>query len=128
MARTLIFDPVIPGIALIILGVVALFLGLFYCWRQGASGLFRLGALAGLIALLANPQLQNEDRAPLDDIVLVMHDVSASQSLDGRDALTARARVQLAAALDQAGNVSMREIALSGSQETRLAEQLGNAL
>ncbi|MEO0320676.1 MAG: hypothetical protein AAF199_07290, partial [Pseudomonadota bacterium] len=118
----------IPFIALIILGVAALFLGLFYCWRQGASGLFRLGALAGLIALLANPQLQNEDRAPLDDIVLVLHDVSASQSLDGRDALTARARVQLAAALDQAGNVSLREVELTGSQETRLAEQLGNAL
>ncbi|MEL7200298.1 MAG: hypothetical protein AAGK25_01735 [Pseudomonadota bacterium] len=128
MAQTLIFDPFIPLGALFILGAAALALGLFYCWRQGISGLLRLGALGGLIALLANPQLQTEDRTPLEDIVLVMSDISASQDLDGRDTLTARVRERLAAALGQTGNVRVQTVDLSGTQETRLAEQLGNAL
>ena len=128
MNRFITFDPFIAYPALIVIGVVAFVLGLFYCWRGGVSGIFRLGALAMLVGLLANPQLRTEDTEPLDDIVLVVRDQSASQSLDRRTTITTQINQRLGTALTQSGGVDIREIDLTGDQETRLIETLGNAL
>jgi hypothetical protein len=88
MAQDILFDPQLPWpVIWAMAGLAALFLGL-QIWR-GLSG-WPLRGLAALVLLLAlvNPSLQNEDREPLSDIVLLVIDESASQQISDRAAQT----------------------------------------
>ena len=93
----LVFDPLVgwPVIwALCGVGLVLLALAL---WRGlGGWALRGVSALA-LIGALANPSLQEEERAGLNDIVILIVDDSASQGLDGRAAQVAQAVAQVEA-------------------------------
>ncbi|GAB1364946.1 membrane protein [Rhodobacter sp.] len=81
---TLVFDPLIGWPAIWALcGVALLLLGLAL-WRGLAGWALRgLSALA-LLGALTNPSLQEEERAGLNDIVILIVDDSASQTLGGR--------------------------------------------
>ena len=80
-ATSLVFAPHLPWWAIALLaapaiGMVAL------AFRRGARGtLWRAVFLALLLLFLANPILRREERAPLDDLVLLLSDRSASQGL-----------------------------------------------
>ncbi|MES2143605.1 MAG: glutamine amidotransferase [Pseudomonadota bacterium] len=91
MTQSLILDPLVPWpVLLALVGAALLFVALAV-WR-GLSGWWLRGLTAAvLLAALANPSLQTEQRAPQGDIVIVVVDDSASQGLGNRADQTARA-------------------------------------
>lgn len=131
MSGSLIFDPLVPWAALygaLALAGVAILVAL---WR-GLSGWWLRGLTAAVLLLaLANPSLQEEDRAPLTDIVLAIVDESASQRIDDRPQQTAAALEQVEAEVAALGNTELRVIRVGdgqGDEGTLLMTALSAAL
>ena len=91
-AISLVFAPHLPWWLLALLAVTALVLVAFSFWRRARGTLWRALFLALLLAFLANPILRREERAPLDDLVVLLTDRSPSQGLGERPAQTAEAQ------------------------------------
>ena len=131
MTGTVIFDPLIPLVLLIALGVLAAFGVLLAVWR-GLSGWALRGLAAGVVfAALAGPSYQTEDRAPLSDIVLLLEDESASQQLSDRAAQTGTAADAMAARITARPNTELRRITVPDGAEdagTRLMTTLADTL
>jgi hypothetical protein len=108
MTQTVIFDPLLPwpvifglcGAGALLL-IIAIWRGLGGWWLRGLAGLV-------LLAALANPALQVEDRAPLTDIVLLVVDESTSQGLGDRTDQTARAVAAVEAEVEALPNTELR--------------------
>ena len=131
MTGTFVFDPLIPWWVLIALAVVALAGVGLALWR-GLSG-WALRGLAALVLLgaLAGPVYQVEDRAPLSDIVLLVEDESASQSLADRPAQMQQATQALIATLEARAHTELRRVKVpdgAGDSGTELMSALGEAL
>ncbi|MCC5991074.1 MAG: hypothetical protein JJT99_00985 [Rhodobacteraceae bacterium] len=129
-AQEIILAPLLPVWALWALGGLALAIAVLALW-QGLRGWWLRG-LAGLalVAALANPSLQIEERDALQDIALVVVDETASNRIGGRDAQTAEALAHLTAEL-QASALDTRLVTVgdgprnTGTQiNTALAEAL----
>ncbi|WP_226779670.1 hypothetical protein [Oceaniglobus trochenteri] len=128
---SVIFDPlvsraVLAGLAALACGIVALSLwrGLSGWWLRG------LAALALLVAL-ANPSLQQEDRTPLSDIVILVVDESASQGISDRAAQVAEARDAIEREIASLDNTELRVVRLgdgAGDQGTLLMSALSEAM
>lgn len=131
MIGSLVFQPLLPLPVVIVLAVVVVIGTVLALWR-GLTG-WALRGLAGLvlIAALAGPVYQQEDRAPLSDIVLLIEDQSASQRLSDRPEQTTRAADALAARLEARKNTELRRITLGDGEDdsgTRLMGALREAL
>ncbi|MGR3836998.1 MAG: glutamine amidotransferase [Cognatishimia sp.] len=123
MSNSLLFDPLIDPSILAVLAAIMLATVGFALWRGLRGWALRgLGALAILLAL-AGPVLQREDRAPLSDIVLLVEDETASQSLGARGAQTETAVETLAARLEGRKNTEVRRVTLGDG-----ADDSGTAL
>ncbi len=134
MAQTIILDPLVPMALIWIAAALALALVAFALWR-GLSGWWLRGlAAVALLAAIANPSLQTEDRRPLADIVIAVVDETASNRLSDRAEQTARALahleervarlpdtelrvVRLRDAPDNAGSLMMQALAGALSEE-----------
>ena len=131
MTGTVLFDPLIPLPLLIGLAVLAA-LGLLLALGRGLSGWALRGlAAAVVLAALAGPSYQTEDRAPLSDIVLLLEDESASQRLSDRAAQTDAAAEALSARIAARPNTELRRITVPDGAEdagTRLMTTLADAL
>lgn len=105
---SLVFDPLVIWPVIWALAGVALLLLALALWR-GLSGwaLRGLSALA-LLAALANPSLQQENRAGLDDIVILIVDDSASQGLGGRGEQVDAAVARITAEVDAMPGTELR--------------------
>ncbi|MGY3438488.1 MULTISPECIES: hypothetical protein [unclassified Marinovum] len=127
MNGTLIFDPMLPWPVLGAVGLLVLFAAGLALWR-GLSG-WGLRLMGGLVVLaaLAQPAYQEEDRAPLTDIVMLVEDKSASQALDDRAEMTATAADTLEAQLNARENTEVRRVTV-GDGEGDLGTQLMTAL
>src|SRR5665647_3283031 len=102
------FAPLLPMwmlIALAVAGVIVVALGLFA--RRRGTVLRALG-LALVLAALADPSLVREDRQPLKDVVAVVLDRSASQTIGQRKAQTDKARAEIEKSLAGLDNVEAR--------------------
>lgn len=131
MTGTILFDPMIPWPILI--GVAGLSLAgvLLALWRNLSGWALRGVAALVLLAALAGPVYQIEDRAPLTDIVIMLEDESASQSLSDRDTQTANAAETLADAINRRDNTELRRIAVpdgEGDTGTLLMQALTEVL
>ncbi|UOA33467.1 hypothetical protein DSM110093_03294 [Sulfitobacter sp. DSM 110093] len=131
MTGTVLFDPLIPLPLLIGLGVLAALGVLLAVWR-GLSG-WALRGLAAVVVLaaLAGPSYQTEDRAPLADIVLLLEDESASQRLADRADQTEAAAEAMVARITARPNTELRRITVPDGAEdagTRLMTTLADAL
>jgi hypothetical protein len=131
MTGTVLFDPLLPWIVLAVLAglVVA---GVVLALMRGLSG-WALRGLAGLVVLaaLSGPAFQQEDRAPLTDIVILAQDQSASQRLSDRPDQTESAVAALTAALAARDGTELRQITVPDGEEdagTRLMTALSDAL
>ena len=131
MTGSIVFDPLLPwaliaALAAMALGVVALAL------YRGLSGWALRGlAAAAVIAALTGPAYQLEERKALSDIVLLIEDESASQSLGDRAAMTASAADTLAARIAALDNTELRRITVTDGEDntgTQLMTALGDAL
>ncbi len=131
MTGTLIFEPLLPWPflwALIAFATVFLVIAL---WR-GLSGWWLRGLTAAvLLTALANPALQEEDRAPLTDIVIAVVDDSASQTLSDRADQTAAALAAVQAEVAALENTELRVVRIDDGADdagtlamTALAEAL----
>lgn len=101
MAGTVVFDPLLPWWLLaVVAGLMGLAL-LLAIWRRLSGWGLRLAAGAVLVAALANPSVQQEQRAPLSDILIAVVDRTSSQSVGDRgvqvDQALARLRAEVAA-------------------------------
>ncbi|PTX54737.1 hypothetical protein C8N43_3557 [Litoreibacter ponti] len=86
-----IFDPLLPWPVLYVVAAVGAALICLAIWRRLNGWWLRAPALAVLLMALANPSLQDEERDPLSDIVVMVVDESASQRLSDRESQTAEA-------------------------------------
>ena len=108
MTQSLIFAPLIPWPLIwgaLAFAVVLLALAVV----RGLSGWGLRAVAAGLVLLaLANPALQEEDRAPQSDIVIAVVDDSASQQLSDRPGQSERALAALQAEIATLDNTELR--------------------
>ncbi|WP_322890131.1 MULTISPECIES: hypothetical protein [unclassified Yoonia] len=131
MTGTVIFDPLIPLIAVYGLAGLVVLAVTLAVWRRLAGWWLRGLAGVALLAAMANPSLQREDRAPLSDIVMVVVDESASQRIAGRPDQNAQALANITAELERQPNTEMRLVTLGdaeGDQGTALMTALSQAL
>ena len=131
MTGSIVFDPLLPWLFIAVLATLAA-LGVGLALWRGLQG-WALRALAALVVLaaLAQPSYQVEDRAPLSNIVLIVEDKSASQSLGDRLNDTTNAAVSLAAQLNARDNTEIRRIEVrdgEGDTGTLLMTAVSDAL
>ncbi|MBC2834177.1 hypothetical protein [Paragemmobacter straminiformis] len=130
-AASVLFDPLVGWPVLYALaGIAVLGLGLAV-WRGLAGAWLRVLTALVLLAAIANPSLQQEDRTPLSDIVLLVVDESASQSLSDRQVQTAEAIARVTQAVAALPNTELRVLRFQDGAEdagslamTALAEAL----
>ena len=108
MTQSMIFDPLVPWpVLLALIGAALLFLALAV-WR-GLTGWWLRGLTAAvMVAALANPSLQTEDRTPQGDIVIVVVDESSSQGLGNRAEQTALALASVEREVASLENTELR--------------------
>ncbi len=131
MTGSVIFDPLLPWWLIAALAGLTLAGTALALWR-GLSG-WALRGLAGLVILaaLAGPLYQQEERDPLSDIVLLVEDESASQRLADRAARTETAADELANRLSARENTEVRRITVPDGPDnsgTQLMTALSEAL
>jgi hypothetical protein len=131
MTQSVVFAPLVDWLVIYALAGVAVALVALGLWR-GLSGwwLRALGFLV-LILALANPALQEEERANLSDIVILVVDESASQALGDRVAQTEAAVAAVEAEVAALPNTELRIHRVGDGEEdagtlalTALAEAL----
>ena len=119
MTGAVVFDPlfgwaILAGLAAAVLAMVALAL-----WSRMAGAWLRALAMAVVMAALANPSWQEEDRAALSDIVVVLVDDSASQRIAGRAEQTETALADLLARLARMEGVETRVHRFGDGEDNR---------
>lgn len=131
MSLGVVFDPLLSWSiwsVLAALSMVAIGLGL---WRKLAGAWLRLLAAALVLAVLAGPILQQEERDALSDIVFVLTDRSASQELGARAEQTDAAEADVLQKLRARANTDVREISVAdgmGDAGTQALSALSKAL
>ena len=131
MTESVIFSPLLP---LPVIGLAALVAVLFtaIALMRGLSGwaLRGLGALL-VVGALVQPMYQSEDRTPLKDIVVLLIDQSASQTLLDRARITENRTAEIEAALAARPNTQVHRIEVNDGPDdtgsllmTALSEQL----
>ena len=131
MTGTIVFDPLIPWSALYAVMAVALATVLLAGLRGLSGWGLRLLAAAVIVGALAGPAYQEEERAALSDIVIMVEDRSASQSLSDRSAQTDDAAEDLAQRIAARDNTELRRITLpdgEGDAGTELMTAISEAL
>ncbi|MEM6938961.1 MAG: hypothetical protein AAF509_02400 [Pseudomonadota bacterium] len=131
MTASIVFDPLIPLPLLVVVAMIAA-IGVLLAVLRGLKG-WPFRGLAALVVLgaLANPAVQQEDRAPLTDIVLLLEDKSASGRLADRADQTESASDTLAAQIAARANTEVRRIAVpdgAGDAGTQLLTAMTDAL
>ncbi len=130
-AGQIVFDPLLPWVVIYALAALA-FAGVLLALWRGLKG-WPLRFLAGLVlvAALAQPSWQMEDRAPLSDIVLMLVDETASQRLAERAGVTSDAADTMEAQLVARPNTEVRRIPVpdgEGDAGSQLMTALSQAL
>lgn len=131
MTGSVIFDPLVAwpvlwglcAVALLVVGL-ALWRGLAGWWLRGLAALALLAALAG-------PSFQQEDRAPLSDIVIAVLDESASQRIADRPDQSAAALERLEAEVAALENTELRVVRMGdgeGDEGSLLMTALSEAM
>ncbi len=108
MTASVVFAPLVSLWLVYALAGAALVLVGLALWRGLSGWWLRALALTALVLALANPALQEEERQNLSDIVILVVDESASQSLGDRRAQTEAAVASVEAEIAQMPNTELR--------------------
>lgn len=123
------FDPALPLWAIALIAALALLIGGLALWRGLRGWLWRGLSVAVLALALAGPALETGTRTGLSDIVVLLDDRSASQSLPGRQGQTDAAIAALEAQIAAMPNTELRRISVGDADEgTLLGTALGRAI
>ncbi len=95
MSWSIEFLPFVPWSVLWGLAAAGAVLLALLAWRSPRGAIFRFLSYALLLLAVANPQLKQEDREPLSDVLAVVIDDSQSQAIGGRTARTDAIRKEL---------------------------------
>ena len=117
-----------PPLALYLLTAAAVLVSAVIVWRRGRAAWLRALAFALLILGLCDPNLVQENRRPLKDIVAVVVDRSASQDIGERPKQTDRARDEVKAQLNALGDVDVRVVETSREESETEGTKLFSAL
>ena len=113
----ILLDPLLPWPVLwaaMLIGAASLVAAFW----QGLSGWWLRGlALTALLAALANPSLQTEDRTGQSDIVLVVVDQTASQKISTRPAQIDAALARITAKLAAMDNIEVRTVTVADAPD-----------
>ena len=116
MQSTIVLDPLLAMPVLWTVAALALIFTAVALWR-GLSGWWLRGfALTALLAALANPSLQTEEREPLTDIVIAVIDESASQGIADRATQTAEAVAAIEAEIAELPNTELRIVRMGDGE------------
>lgn len=110
MAWSLAFDPFVPWWLIVAAAVVALALVGFGATRRIRGTILRGLVFLALLGALADPSLVREQRAPLESVVAVVADRSASQSVETRTDDTSAAVAGLTERLSKLPNIDVRVV------------------
>ncbi len=129
---SLSFTPLIAPAWLIAMAVAAIVVVALGLLARRRGSLLRALGLALVLLALGDPSLVREDREPLRDVVAVVLDRSASQSIGPRRAQTDKARAEIEKSINGLGNVDVHFVdgggVDSGNDGTRLFASLNAAL
>lgn len=131
MTGTLVLDPLLPMLAIWLLVALAICGVALAIWRRLSGWWLRGLAAAALLAALANPSLQQEERQPLSDIIVMVVDESASQRISDRADQNAQFIANMQAEVARMENTELRIVTLSdgeGDSGTTLMSALSEAL
>jgi len=117
MTGEVIFDPLLPWPAIWALAALSFGLVALALWRGLSGWAFRGLAAAVLVAALAQPAFQREDRQGLSDIVILVVDETASQRLPGRAEQTAAAVAAVEAEIAALPGTELRRVTLRDAGE-----------
>ncbi|MEM8949122.1 MAG: hypothetical protein AAGA21_02020 [Pseudomonadota bacterium] len=129
-AISLTFSPLLPVWLLIALGVATLQMIGLGLWRRAKGTLLRAAMLSlGLLALI-NPVVIEEEREPINDVVLLVTDRSPSQGIGERPAQIDEAAAGLKERLEALPNTDLVETTVTGEGKggTKLFKALGTAV
>ncbi|MDT2022964.1 hypothetical protein [Methylocella sp. CPCC 101449] len=125
-------SPLVPSLVLALLALGAIIVIALSFWARRKGAWLRALGLGLILFSLADPSLVREDRDPLKDVVAVVLDRSASQSIGERTAQTDQAKEQIEKSLAALGNVETRVVEAGGGDAdadgTRLFSALSSAL
>ncbi len=131
MTGTLILDPLVPLLVLgLVTGLAAIGFALAI-WRRLPGWWLRGLAGLALLTALANPAIQQEDREPLSDIVMLVVDESASQRIADRPGQNAAAIANVEAEIARRPGAELRVVTLGdgeGDAGTALMTALSEAM
>ncbi|MFB1024565.1 MAG: hypothetical protein QMC33_04335, partial [Octadecabacter sp.] len=131
MIGNIILDPLVPLVVLYGLAALSAVGLAFAIWRRLLGWALRALAAIVILGAIANPSLQQEDRAELSDIVLAVVDESASQRLSDRPDQSAQALANLQAEVTRRPNTELRVLTLGDGVDdvgTELMAALSEAL
>lgn len=123
---SVVFAPLLGWPVVGVLAALALAVTLLSLWRGLAGWAFRALGFALILAALANPSLQTEDRQALSDIALVLRDDTGSNRLAGRAAQTDAAAAHLTDELARLG-IELRVVAVPDAPDNG-GSQMNTAL
>lgn len=124
----IVLEPSFPIAVIAIIGALAALALMLSALRAPLSAPLRLIALAALMGLLLNPQIRVAERTPLDDLVVLLVDESASNRLDGRAEATLSAAAAIEGDLQALGNVEIIRTVVGGLDESRIAEAIATSI
>lgn len=128
------FDPAFPWPFLGVLAVVAVLVCSVGIWRNARGAWWRVAGVTLILLALANPTLIEEQRAPLDDIALLVVDDSTSQQVAGRTELARSTAAEVEDGLRAISGLDVRVVhvdsagAGASDQGTRLMTAVERAL
>ncbi len=112
---TVAWDPLIPLALLALLAVLSAAVCGLAVWQRSRGGLLRAAFAAAILLVLANPSAVSEERAPLDDVALVVVDESASTRIGARSAQQEAALERLQARLAELPATEVRTLRAQGA-------------
>ena len=131
MSGQILLDPLIPLALIYGLAALAGLALVIAVWRRLAGWALRALAALVLLAAIANPSLQNEQRAALSDIIIAVVDETASQRIADRPAQSQAALEKLRAEVASRSNTELRVVTLEdgeGDRGSQLMTALSEAL
>ena len=135
MSGEITLAPLIPWPLIAAAGALAAVFLSIAAWRGGRGVLWRVGAMAVLLAVLANPLIVIEEREPRPDVAVVVVDQSGSQAVAGRAIESAAALEQIKAAVSGFDNFVLNVVRVDedasetgGEGGTRLFGPLARAM
>ena len=113
------FDPLLPMIILAALALIAAVALGFSVWRKLKGWAFRSVSLLILLLALMNPQINEEERETLSNIVFAVVDETASQSLSDRAGQIEAALSKLRREIEPRENFELREVIVKNDLSDR---------